>query len=456
MPKKNNPQAISRRQFIKYTAGAAGALALSRYATPTAAQTKNFDWMKYKGTTLRLFTPNYENIEKVVKPLFPEFEKLTGITINYDNAGEVTQARQKVVVELAAGGSDIDLMIISPPTEGRVYERNKFYAPLDPFINDPNLTNPDYDIKDFYPGGLEIGRINGKDTACIPTYLETLFLAYRKDLFEKAGLKPPETLDDLTAAAEKLHSPSKNAAETIHGIVTRAKDQEAITAMAPYIHSMGATWLDKNGDPAINTPEFIKAFQFYADLCRKYGPEGVVTLGLLVIRSLFLQGNAAMWTEVNAHLARALDPNDSKVVDKVGFKVFPAGSVGSVPPLNTLGLTIAANSRNKEAGWYFIQWATSKQLMLATQIGGYASPRNSTWSEPDYLQGPGAKFPDFFKAFQDSLKVGRDVLLPQVVPVQETRDIMGRAFVAVVQGGDAKALLDKAAVEMKAAIDKAK
>ena len=34
---------------------------------------------------------------------------------------------------------------------------------------------------------------------------------YRKDLFEKAGLKAPETWDDVFAAAEKLNSPDMNA-----------------------------------------------------------------------------------------------------------------------------------------------------------------------------------------------------------------------------------------------------
>ncbi len=34
-------------------------------------------------------------------------------------------------------------------------------------------------------------------------------LAYRKDLFDAAGLKAPETMEDLVAAAYKLTDPAK-------------------------------------------------------------------------------------------------------------------------------------------------------------------------------------------------------------------------------------------------------
>ena len=72
-------------------------------------------------------------------------------------------------------------------------------APLDDLLSKEFLAN-------FVPAGLEAFTIDGKLMA-MPYFLDPRALYYRKDLFEKAGLKAPETWDDVFAAAQKLNDP---------------------------------------------------------------------------------------------------------------------------------------------------------------------------------------------------------------------------------------------------------
>ena len=56
-----------------------------------------------------------------------------------------------------------------------------------------------------------------------PSDTWTQLLVYRKDLFEKAGLETPDTLDKILAAATKLKQPGQN------GIVAATKAGESFT-----------------------------------------------------------------------------------------------------------------------------------------------------------------------------------------------------------------------------------
>lgn len=448
----SNLSKLTRREFLTVTAGTLAGAALASCApqptpvspttaavVPTQAVAAKFDWKKYNGTTIRVFVPQAGPMEPIIKPAIPEFEQATGIKVNYES-GEVTQARQKVVVEMTSGTSDIDVLYISPPTEGAIFQRNKWYEPLDKYLADATLTDPAYAVNDFSSAAIALAKIDGKTIACIPTNMETLLLFYRKDLLKKAGLSVPGTLQEMEAAAKAMHSPT----DGIYGIVTRAKDQEAVTVFSAYYNAYGATWLDANGKAAINSPQAVAAATFYANLCKTYGPPGVVSQGYLVTRDLFLQGKAALWTEFNTYQPNAIDPKLSTVVDTVGFAGFPKGPAGSGNFGNTLALAVASTSKKKEAAWYFVQWMTSKQMLLRVHMAGFGAARESLWTAPEFLSGPGPKYAEYYKAYQDSLKEAKDTLLPKVVNVQEARDIIGRALVGIIQGGDAKALLDKA------------
>jgi multiple sugar transport system substrate-binding protein len=54
------------------------------------------------------------------------------------------------------------------------------------------------------------------------------------------------------------------------------------------------------------------------------------------------------------------DAAKSKVVGKVGYAMLPSGPGGHFSPIYITGMAVSSQSRSKEAGYLFAQWATSK------------------------------------------------------------------------------------------------
>ena len=102
--------------------------------------------------------------------------------------------------------------------------------------------------------------VDGKLYAA-PFYGESSLVMYRKDLFEKAGLKMPDapTWDFIADAARKI----TDRATGINGICLRGKagwgeNMAFLTAMS---NSFGARWFDENWKPQFDQPEWKNTLQ---------------------------------------------------------------------------------------------------------------------------------------------------------------------------------------------------
>jgi multiple sugar transport system substrate-binding protein len=167
--------------------------------------------------------------------------------------------------------------------------------------------------------------------------------------------------------------------------------------------------------------------------------------------AVFAQGSVAQYTDANSIFANLLDPTKSTVADKTGVVVFPAGPKGSVPySVTSWGLSMAASSKNKDAAWEFIKWATSKEIVLKTQGQG-ANPgaRASVWNDPVGK----SKFPADWVAAQIASANGKPYDRPLVTQVVAARDIIGTIITAAINGQDVKAAADKANADFQKLID---
>ncbi|WP_224966180.1 ABC transporter substrate-binding protein, partial [Klebsiella pneumoniae] len=82
------------------------------------------------------------------------------------------------------------------------YGAKKIVQPLDDLIADTALTPEWFDYEDIVPAYRNgISKYEGV-TYGIPTAGETRFIAYRKDLFEKYGKQPPQTMDEFLELAQ--------------------------------------------------------------------------------------------------------------------------------------------------------------------------------------------------------------------------------------------------------------
>ncbi|MCC3376726.1 sugar ABC transporter substrate-binding protein [Cohnella sp. REN36] len=394
----------------------------------------------FAGKSISLVTANHPWAD-AIKPLLPEFEAATGMKVNVEGYFE-DQLTQKLTVQFTAGSETPDVFMYRPLQEGKLFFKNGWLQPLDEYVN----KDADYDFADLSKSAVGTATVDGK-LAGIPIITEQEILYYRKDLLEAAGIAVPKTIDELVAAAQKLHDPGKG----MYGFVARGQRSPLVTQVSSFLYSEGGDFM--NGDRAtINTPEAIKAFTTYGKLLKDYGPPGVLNMSWPQAFGIFGQGKVAFLTDANSLYKNATDAEKSQVADKVGFAPFPAGAAGSKPyNITSWGLAVNAKSRDKEAAWAFIQWATSKEIVLKTQEKGNPGARASVWDNPQGTTGFPAELVEVIKM---SVKGGVDHDRPTVINVGEARDAVGEIVQKIITGeANIQPVADKANEALQGVID---
>jgi len=412
----------------------------------STVQAAQFNWQQFKGTQLRVLF-NKHAWQTGIEPHLKEFEALTGIKLITEVYPE-DQFRAKVLVELTSGASTIDVFMTMPAQEGLKYMRAGWLQPAGEFLKDASVTDPDYNWNDFLSKTRDAMMIEGKLVGP-PIQVENVSLMYRKDIFQKFNVKVPTTLDEMEAAAKALNGkPMTDDGQSGFGFVARGKRAAATSMFAGMLHAMGATWIGPNREPAFNTEEGVKAFEMWGRMLRLYGPPGSENNHWYEASSIFSQGKAAMYTDANSLFPVIEDPQKSKVVGKVGYALFPRGPKGQYgSTVAVWGLGMPKTSKNQKAAWLFMQWATAKEQVLKLQSErGILGCRESVWKDP---KGK-AKVPgDLAESLMEGSKVGTPFWNPPVVAVAEVRDAIGAAIVISIQGGDVRAAVQKAAVDVK-------
>ena len=396
----------------------------------------------FEGQKITIFAVNHPWTD-AVKAHIPEFENETGVKVDFQIFAE-EQLQQKLAVQLTTGAESPDAYTYRPYMEKILYAKNGWTTPLDEYVT----RNPDYDFGDFSKATIEASTIDGK-LMSIPLWTDQFVMYYRKDILEQNNIAVPKTMAEFEDAMKKLHNPK----DDFYGFVARGQRNALVTAVSSFVFSEGGDFM--SGDQAtVNTPEAVRGFKLYADLLKNYGPKGVLNMNWSQAIALFGQGKAAFYVDSAALYKNTTDPEKSLISDKVGFATLPAGSAGS-KPYNIASWSFAINpqSQHKDAAWAFIEWATNKQNVLMIQQNGVPGARDSVWASPEGTE----KFPpDLAAAIQETMKIGVDHSVPQVMSVTESRDAVGAIVVKALLGEDIQAAADQANKELQDIIDKDK
>ena len=378
-----------------------------------------------KGVTLRFVAANHPYTD-AIKPLLQEYEKKTGVKISLENYEE-NQLTPKLTVEFTSGSSTVDVFMTRPLQEGRLFSKNGWYEVLNPYLNSRSKTPTSWGWSDFPKSSVEACKFKNNIYA-VPLVTEWQVLFYRKDLFEQAKLTPPTTLDALEAAAKALNNPSAE----IFGIVSRGQRAAAVTQFSSYLYAFGGDFI-KNDVCALDSPEAIKAFKYYGKLLHDYGPPGVTNMSWPQAQALFASGKAAMWTDASTLLAGLIDQAKSRVADKVGIAVMPAGPAGSHPFMVVpWAMSVAAQSKQKKEAWEFLKWATSKAVSKKAQLAGNTMARGSMWSDKDVVA---ALYPGLADSAKKTGPIATPYDRPLMTAVVEARDAIGDVIVKSIETG---------------------
>ena len=422
---------ISRRRFIG-SAGAAGAASLTNIPAAWAG----VDFKKYAGTKLEanlIKGPRGDLLTRHAK----EFTELTGIIVESETVPE-QQQRQKAVIELASGKPSFDVMHLSFHVQKRQFEKAGWLHDLTPFMKDPNMTAPDLVESDFTAAGLSYAKNDKGQMLALPWSVDYFILYYNKEIFEKAKVSVPKTLDEMNELAAKL----TDASAGINGYVGRGLKNANMTLWTNYFLNYGGEFLDAKGNILTDGPEAIAATQSYVN-SNKSSPPGVAGFNWMEALASFAQGRAAMWVDGVGWAPGVENPNSSRVVGKVGYAMVPAGPKGQFSATYGDGIGIPAASTKKEAAYLYCQWAVSKQMgARLLQAGGGVPFRNSILNDEETRAG--VKLPkEWLQAVIDAGKISK-LGLPTIIPVAEFRDIVGAAVTATLSGADPATELKKA------------
>ncbi|MHB1415174.1 MAG: ABC transporter substrate-binding protein [Chloroflexota bacterium] len=417
--------------------------AATKATAPTTAApgTAGFNWEKFKGAKIRFVNNTHDWSTELIPKVLPDFENLTGIKVNWEVLPE-NQFRQKLTLELQSNPESVDGYMSLPSWDAKAFAEAKWYEPVQQYADSKDLTNPDYDFKDFFPTCIEIATVYGTLVGA-PLYPEVQLLYYNKEKMEQKGVKVPETLDEFVAAAEKMYDKNANVA----GYISRGDGIQAVYTISPFYFAVGGRWLDDAGRPHLDEDQFVQALEYYSGTLRKFGPPGIAGQQWSQNVVIFDQGNAAMQTDSSNFVSTHEDPNKSKMVGKTGYAPLPKGPDGLRSSLISWCLAISSKSKNKEAAWYFIQWLTSKE-MVAKGAKDWKLPvgRQSVWNSSEYQSlMPKPWLDAFSKTLPTAVPNGAN---PLVAKVPETRDAIGKAIVAVIQGDDAKEAAAKAQTDL--------
>jgi len=373
--------------------------------------------------------------------LIPKFEEETGIKITMDELGYV-DLYQKLTADFVGQTANYDLMTVDIVWSGE-YAANGYTLPLDDFMA---RDEAQLGLDDIMPVAWTLGEWEGKHWA-YPLAGYANFLNYRKDILAEAGIEPPQTQQELLAAAQQL----TDAGNDFYGIaLLGAKGSAVAQDYMAWVQQHGGSILDASGQPAINTAENVEILKFFGSLF-EYAPPGSTDYWWDQRETAFRSGKVAMMEGWSIARAGYENPDISSIVGKVDVTLAPV-TEGMAPKYGFGGWGIGINADSdpmkQEAAWQFIKWLSSPEIQKEWIRHDGAPIRRSTMEDPELV----AEYP-WFPMLLEGFEKGDGDYRPRIPEYSIIQDALGTAVNGFLVGEfDAQAALDQAQTQVEAAI----
>lgn len=346
---------------------------------------------RYKGTRIRYSTEATPPSIVANQLARDEFTKLTGIEVEVEIV-PLEQVLQKATLDVQGQLGTYDLYYLDQSWIATFSQDT--LDPKEYYDSNKDLAMPNFDWDDFSKPLVDgISMYDGKMVG-IPFDIPIFILMYRKDLFEKHGVKVPTTMDEYMEAVKTIHAAeSKNGVAGTTGQL-KSGHYSLNTDWTAWLWSHGGSIFDKDGFFSGGDADGLAGLDYMLELV-KYMPPAATTWTWDGEGQSVAQGQAAMlisWGE----FFPGFDGKDSKVVGLMEAAIPPKekklrstadAGFGEIPHIGHQGgsaICLSRYSKNQEAAWIFMQWVCSKDIMARSSIlGGGASPmRNSSFTDP--------------------------------------------------------------------------
>lgn len=320
-----------------------------------------------------------------------DYEAQTGVHIQI---AEFPYANlfEKELVDLGAGTGAYDLIMLDDPWFPK-FAAQDVLTELTPLFEKRGAKGPD---EDFVPSSIALCRHPYQTGAlyALPYVGNSQLFFYRRDLFEKHNLKGLATWADVLAAAQKINEQEGTGAPgggRVYGYVMRAAQGNAAVAdFMPIFWAFGAEMFDSAGRPQVNSAEGVAALKFMLELGR-YAPPGYASFNADEVSAHLLQGTAAMSINWPAWISSFDDAAKSKVTGKMAFTDMPGALEPGRAEIGNWLIAISKDSKNREAAFDFLLWATSAEQMKRSALRGNPPTRRSVFRDAELV----GKFPAY-------------------------------------------------------------
>lgn len=353
-------------------------------------------WLKdvgkpFAGTTLKLATESTPPSNAINSQLKKYFEEATGITVEIEVL-PLEQVLQKLTLDVASSLGSYDLYYIDQSWAASFSQ--DVFDPREQISDKPDLAMPNYNIDDFMPALVD-GICKYEDRwVGVPYDIPIFIMIYRKDIYEKMGLKAPATFEELynnSAAITKEMGPD------MFGYAGQMKSGHYAlecewTAM---LWGHGGSIFNADNTFSGNDEQGIAALDYYTKL-RDIMPPGVDQWTWDGQGQAIAQGVAASMLSWGEFFPYFDDPTQTKVSGLCEAVIPPQPialrkpdqcGYGEIPGVGHQGgssLAVSKYSKSPDAAWLFMQWATcaDTQALITTLGGGTGPTRTSVYDDP--------------------------------------------------------------------------
>ena len=402
---------VSRRSMLRgmasmgVTASTAGVL-VNAAATQALAQ-NGFDWKKYSGTTVKLLLNQHPYADAMIANL-DNFKELTGMDVEYDIFPEDVYF-DKVTAALSSGSSEYDAFMTGAYMTW-TYGPAGWIDDLNEYIGDDSKTNPDYNWEDMLEGvrkscawnGQPGGALGSDDAKqwCIPWGYEQNNLTYNSRMFNEAGLTVPTNIDELASTAAE----AKAKLNGVYGIGVRGSRSWAtihpgfLSAYANF----GQKDLNVSDDgmlsAAMNTDVSRNMHEKWVKMIQDSGAPDWSTHTWYQAGTDLGAGKSAMIFDADI-LGYFMNGGDNAEAGNLSFAPFAANPEAKAPTPNIWiwSLAMANASKQKDATWYFLQWASGPEHALfgATEMDFVNPVRKSVWADAGFRSRLDMSYPGY-------------------------------------------------------------
>jgi multiple sugar transport system substrate-binding protein len=287
---------------------------------------------------------------------------------------------------------------------------------LNAYIKDPAKTSPAFNWDDVLPNlrastawdgvaGSELGSGKAKQW-CIPWGFELNNITYNRTIFDKVGVKPPKNLDEMIDVAAKI---TKDAGGP-YGVGVRGSRSWATIHpgfLSGYSNFGQKDFVMEGGKlkAAMNTKASKEFHEKWVKMIQQSGPKNWSTYTWYQVGTDLGAGASGMIFDADI-LGYFMNGGENKEKGHLGYAAFAANPAAKAPTPNVWiwSLALSSFSKQKDAGWLFMQWAASTEhdLFGARKMDFVNPVRASVWKDSEFRDRISKAYPGYVEQYDVS------------------------------------------------------